>query len=352
LHQFALPKHAERSVSLWLAVVAILLIAMILLGGMTRLTDSGLSITEWKPVTGALPPLTLSGWQAEFAKYQQIPEFKLQNSAMTLGEFQAIYWWEWGHRLLGRLIGLVVIVPLVLFWIRGYLSRSLKPRLVVLFLMGGFQGFLGWWMVSSGLGGLGDLLDVSAYRLVIHLGMALLILGLTFWTFMDVRWCRGRRDWRASLSNARLSWFLLALLFGQFLLGGFVAANDGGKLANHWPLLQTSFFPETYGDLVPFWRNWFEDGLVAQFHHRIGAYIIALVTAWFVWRLRKERFPALRRLGVGVGAIILAQIGLGVWTVLAVAPMHLAVAHQFLALVSFLVVLNATHACSRYYLSS
>ncbi len=324
-----------------------MLVAMILVGGLTRLTDSGLSITEWKPITGALPPLSTADWQSEFHKYQQIPEFLLQNSAMSLAEFQAIYWWEWGHRLLGRLIGLVVAIPLVIFWVLGFFDRPLKIRLVILFLLGGLQGFLGWWMVSSGLGGLGALLDVSPYRLVIHLGMALVILAISQWTWLDVARTSRRQGWQAERQMGRYSVGLLGLLYLQILLGGFVAANDGGLVGNTWPLIEGGLLPQSYGDLSPFWRNGFEDPMIAQFQHRIGAYLVLIFGLAFGWASLRQKTPELRRFGVWIVGLIGLQVVLGIWTLLAVSPIHLAIAHQFLALLTFMAMVNAAHACSK-----
>jgi len=352
VHQFAIPKRAIKPVSIWLLVIVFSLLAIIVLGGLTRLTDSGLSITEWKPITGILPPLSLLDWQSEFQKYQQIPEFKLQNASMTLAEFQTIYWWEWGHRVLGRVIGLAVFVPLVIFWTMGFLSKGLKIRLSILFVLGGLQGFIGWWMVSSGLGGLGDTLDVSPYRLVIHLGLALFILGMTAWTFFDVALSERRRSWRAKVRSYRAVWVLLVLVYIQFLLGGFVAGNDGGMVANTWPLIEGGLAPASYGDLVPFWRNWFETPVVTQFHHRLGAYLVLGMGLWVAFTISREKIPELRQMGRAVILILMAQMVLGIWTLLAVSPLELAIAHQFVALLTFLIVLNLTHASSRFYLSS
>ncbi len=352
MRQFQVPQHAIKPLSVWLLIVIGLLMAMIVLGGMTRVTDSGLSITEWKPVTGVVPPLSEAAWQQEFQKYQQIPEYKLQNTHMDVNDFKAIYWWEWGHRLLGRAIGLVVLLPLVFFWVRGFLSTGLKVRLAGLFVLGGLQGFMGWWMVSSGLGGLGDLLDVSPYRLVAHLGLALIILAISVWTWMDLMLTSKRKGWKVSSSLLATAWVLLGLVFVQFLLGGFVAGNDGGLVANTWPLIDGALIPASYGDLLPLWRNWFEDPLITQFHHRMGAYIVLIATIFLVWKSRKEPQAELRRSIFWVGLVIVAQILLGIWTLLAVSPISLALVHQFLALVSFLVVLNVTHGGSRLQRSS
>ncbi|MBL4616418.1 MAG: COX15/CtaA family protein [Robiginitomaculum sp.] len=352
MHQFDLKRRVEKPIAIWLMVIVVMLIAMIVVGGLTRLTDSGLSITEWKPVTGIVPPLSAEAWQSEFEKYQQIPEYKLQNKSMSIHEFKGIYWWEWGHRVLGRTIGFVVLLPMIFFWLRGMLCTGLKLRLSVLFVLGGFQGYLGWWMVHSGLGGLGDLLDVSPYRLVIHLGMALIILGLTLWTWMDIRLSEHRRYWQTQSNLTRLAWFLLVLVFAQLLLGGFVAGNDGGYIANTWPLIDGGLVPASFGDLQPFWRNWFENPLVAQFNHRIGAYLVLIVTLAYLWQVFKQKKIELRLFGLLVATVISLQVLLGIWTLVAVSPIPLAAAHQFLALLAFLSVLGAVHASSRYYRSS
>jgi len=347
VRQFQLSQRAASAVSVWLMVVIVMLMAMIVLGGMTRVTDSGLSITEWKPVTGAIPPLSEAAWQAEFDKYKQIPEYKLQNTHMDLPDFKAIYWWEWSHRLLGRAIGLVVLLPLIFFWARGFLSAALKVRLVGLFALGSLQGFMGWWMVSSGLGGLGDLLDVSPYRLVAHLGLALIILAVSVWTWMDIKFAPKRLNWQMSTTLATTAWVLLGLVFVQFLLGGFVAGNDGGLVANTWPLIEGGWMPTTRGDLLPSWRNWFETPIITQFHHRIGAYLVLAVALFLFWQSKREPQQELHRAAVLAVLVILAQVILGVWTLLAVSPIILALSHQFLALICFLLVLNIVHAGSK-----
>jgi len=204
--------NAARPISFWLFIVTGFLVAMIVVGGATRLTDSGLSITEWKPITGAIPPLSQKAWQAEFSKYQQIPEYKLQNSTMSLDDFKAIYRWEWGHRLLGRIIGFVVLIPMLVFAARRQISAPLGRRLLLLLGLGAFQGALGWWMVSSGLGGLSERIDVSAYRLAMHMGMALIILGISLWTAFNVR----AKDAAgiASQDMRRAAFAFLALVWG------------------------------------------------------------------------------------------------------------------------------------------
>lgn len=352
MHQFTMPHRARRPVAIWLVVVVVLLLSMIIVGGLTRLTNSGLSITEWKPVSGVIPPISSADWQAEFNNYKKIPQYRLENQDMTLSQFKSIFWWEWSHRLLGRTIGFVVLIPLIAFWIKGYMGRGLKIRLGMLFVLGGLQGLIGWWMVYSGLGSMGDLISVSPYRLVTHFGMALILLGITLWTFLDVASADKRRMWNASLELARLSWALLLLVFVQLLLGGMVAANDGGKIANTWPLMGQGFFPQDWGMLHPFWRNLFEDGLIAQFFHRMGAYAILLFSLFIFFRARRESAFELHQQSNILMFAVLVQVGLGIWTLLAVAPVSLSSAHQYMALIVFLAALNMTHASSRYYLSS
>ncbi len=329
---------SSRPISLWLFIVTGFLVAMIVVGGATRLTDSGLSITEWKPVTGAIPPLSDADWLAEFEKYQQIPEYKLQNSTMNLVEFKSIYWWEWGHRLLGRLIGFVVLIPMVVFAVRGQITGWLGRRLFLLLGLGAMQGALGWWMVSSGLGGLDERLDVSAYRLAAHMGMALIILGIAFWTALDVR--GGGNTNQHTLAFRWAAYGFLVLVWGQAILGAFVAGTDGGYIYNTWPLMDGGFIPETYGALSPFWRNLFENPAAAQFDHRIGAY---LVFAFAITMAFAVRGTGLRH-GAGLVLVLVgAQVLLGIWTLLAVTPVSLGIAHQALGALVFLGAARLAH---------
>ncbi len=322
---------AARPISLWLIIVTGFLVAMIVVGGATRLTDSGLSITEWKPVTGALPPMSEAAWQEEFQKYQQIPEYKLQNRGMSLSEFKGIYYWEWGHRLLGRLIGFVVLIPMLIFAARRQIKPALGRRLLLLLGLGAAQGALGWWMVSSGLGGLDERLDVSAYRLATHMGMALIILGLAFWTALDVRACEA-----IAVTTRRMATGFLAIVWVQVILGAFVAGTDGGYINNTWPLMDGGLLPDTYGVLSPFWRNFFENPAAAQFDHRIGAYLVfafAVLMAVTAWR---SGTASVRHAVGGILVLVSAQVLLGIWTLLAVTPVPLGIAHQALGVMVFL----------------
>ncbi|PHS28364.1 MAG: heme A synthase [Robiginitomaculum sp.] len=328
-------------IALWLFIVTGFLVVMIVVGGATRLTDSGLSITEWKPVTGAIPPLSETAWQAEFEKYQQIPEYRLQNRGMSIAEFKTIYRWEWGHRLLGRLIGFVVLIPMLVFAFKGQVTRRLGRRLLLLLGFGALQGALGWWMVSSGLGGLDDRLDVSAYRLATHMGMALIILGFAYWTALDVR--QGEHPPQTDNSFARIAPGFMALVWLQAMLGAFVAGTDGGFINNTWPMMDGGFIPEGYGHLSPFWRNFFENPAAAQFDHRMGAYLVlisAVFMAMIAWR---NTNPAIKRAAGLVLALVCAQVLLGIWTLLAVTPVPLGIAHQALGAVVFLGTVRLAH---------
>lgn len=332
---------ASRPIALWLFIVTAFLVAMIVVGGATRLTDSGLSITEWKPVTGAIPPLSEAAWQAEFEKYQQIPEYRLQNRGMSLSEFKSIYRWEWGHRLLGRLIGFVVLIPMLVFAFKGQITRRLGRRLLLLLGFGAFQGALGWWMVSSGLGGLDDRLDVSAYRLATHMGMALLILGFAFWTALDVY--QGERPSQPDRRFARMAAGFMALVWVQAILGAFVAGTDAGFINNTWPMMDGGFLPDAYGRLSPFWRNFFENPAAAQFDHRIGAYLVfigAIVVTLTAWR---RATPPLKKAAGLVLVLVCAQVLLGIWTLLAVTPVPLGIAHQALGALVFLSAVRLAH---------
>ncbi len=336
---FSAPEHA-CTLGVWLIIVTVFLVAMIVVGGATRLTDSGLSITEWKPVTGALPPLNAAAWDAEFEKYRQIPEYKQQNLGMSLDEFKSIYRWEWGHRLLGRLIGFVVLIPMGVFAYQRRINARLGRRLGLLLALGAVQGAIGWWMVSSGLGGLEERLDVSAYRLAIHLGMALLLLGLSYWTVLDVRQIN-----RAPIARPMraLAFGFLGLILVQAILGGFVAGNDGGYVHNSWPLMSGHWLPVDYDVLNPYWRNFIENPAAAQFNHRIGAYLVfacAIGLAGIAWRTGNA---VVRRVGGVILLLVGAQVVLGIWTLLAVTPLPLGIAHQALGAMVFLSAVHLAH---------
>lgn len=315
-----------RLVRTWLLVVAGLVVAMVVVGGATRLTHSGLSITEWKPILGTIPPLSDADWQDAFSKYQQIPEYKMINRGMSLAEFKALYWWEWSHRLLGRLIGVVFLVPFVIFWWRGWLAPGLALRLGGVFALGGLQGVAGWYMVASGLA---ERTDVSQYRLALHLGLAVLILAAILW--LVLRLGRPAADW------ARTGWavwsggFLLGLVVLQIILGAFVAGLDAGLSHNTWPLMDGRLFPDGLFAMSPLWLNAFENVATVQFNHRMVAYGVALfagLVALAHWRIGSAAAGSARMLL----AMVLGQVALGVWTLLAAVPIGLGLAHQLLAM--------------------
>lgn len=333
------PARARRTggwpVALWLLLLTAMVVAMVLVGGLTRLTDSGLSITEWRPVTGAIPPLSEAHWQEEFAKYQRIPEYQLQNAGMSLAEFKQIYWWEWAHRFLGRAIGVVFLIPFLVFLAQRRISAPLGWRLAGLFVLGGVQGAVGWWMVASGLS---DRLDVSQYRLAAHLGLAFLILALLFWTTLDVWPDRRGAGTSAGVRKGALA--LAALVFLQILLGAFVAGLDAWLIHNTWPLMDGGLVP----DLPPMTPALaFEDRSLAQFNHRMGGYAVvagATTLAFAAWRLTSG--AARRRLAL-IAALAWAQVALGVATLLTVGSIHAGAAHQAGAVALLLAALSLAH---------
>jgi heme a synthase len=321
----------SRAVRLWLYAVAALVLAMVLVGGATRLTESGLSITEWKPVTGVAPPLSQDGWRAEFEKYQATPQYRAMNSGMSLEAFKTIYWWEWTHRVLGRLVGVAFLLPFLFFLWRGWVSTSLRPRLWFIFGLGALQGAVGWWMVASGLA---DRVEVSQYRLATHLLLACLIYVALILTAQ-------RLDQRAAPFGAvpgRIragAVALLVLVLAQIYLGALVAGLRAGYAYNTWPLIDGALVPDAARLLfeTPLWRNFFENILTVQLDHRVLAYaifLIALVHAIDVGRTVKAR-------GVRAGAFallgaIVVQIALGVATLLWVVPLSLGLLHQAMAM--------------------
>lgn len=319
-------------VGVWLLIVSFLVFCMVIVGGATRLTDSGLSITQWAPIKGAIPPLTAADWAAEFELYRAIPEYIQQNKGMSLADFQFIYWWEWSHRFLGRFVGLVFALPLIGFLITKQIRKGLAPWLGAMFLLGGLQGAIGWWMVSSGLSG--DRLDVAAYRLATHLSMAFMLMALTAWTAMDL--LAPKRV--GSGDGAVLPWIVLfvAFLATQIVMGAFVAGTDAGMVNNDWPTFAGGLYPKDYAALQPFAQNLVENRSTIQFNHRVGAYIIA-IAAVFLWlKSRKSLDAAVRFWGNIVGGLVVAQvvlgiatlIGYGIWTPPQTKGVILGIGHQ------------------------
>lgn len=326
----------------WLMIMFALVAIMIAVGGLTRLTDSGLSITEWAPVTGALPPMSEVAWQTEFDKYRAIPEYQLQNKGMTLDEFKSIYWWEWGHRQLGRVIGLVWAVGFLGLLVSRKMPQGWTGRLLGLGALGGLQGAIGWWMVSSGLRE--GMLDVASYRLAIHLGLAFVILGVIAWYIL--RLSRSAADLlqarRAGLPRMwALSSILMGLVFVQILLGALVAGIDAGRAYPDWPLMAGGLLPPDPFGLTPLWRNFFEDAGLVQFMHRMTGYFV-LAYGLITWA-RARRIANLRtRFAFNtVLAMMLLQTVLGIFTVIYSAPAHIAIVHQVGAVVLWVLILRA-----------
>jgi len=307
------------AIRIWLLLMAALVFCMVLVGGAVRLTDSGLSITEWQPLLGAIPPLNEGDWLVAFEKYRQIPEYALVNKGMSLEEFKFIYWWEWSHRLLGRLIGIAFLLPFMFFWWKGYLTRPLTLRLAVIFILGGLQGALGWYMVASGLS---ERVDVSQYRLAAHLVLATVIFGAIIWVALGLG--KERQAFRGAHP-----WFtmtLVVLIVVQVGMGGFVAGIDAGMGYNTWPLMDGRLIPDGLWVMNPAWRNLFENAMTVQFFHRLIAYVIAVCVVIYVWRRRTS--PAL-----ALVAVVALQIVIGILTLVHQVPLTLALIHQGGALV-------------------
>lgn len=319
------------AVRVWLYLIVALVFAMVMLGGATRLTDSGLSITEWKPIHGVIPPLNQAEWDEEFAKYKLIPQYEQMNKGMSLDEFKAIFWWEWAHRFLGRFVGFVFFVPLVFFWATGRIEPWLKPRLVALFALGGLQGGIGWWMVASGLV---DRISVSQYRLAVHLTVASGILAYALWLAQRLGHRHVEPASPTAAEGARSRAMLLIVLgLLQIFLGGLVAGLHAGLTYNTWPLMDGDMVPSGLLMMEPVWRNFFENITTVQFQHRCGAYLLLAVALWHWLALSRRGAPRGLRLHAvhAVGAILL-QACLGIATLLLVVPFGFALAHQALAI--------------------
>ena len=321
--------HAVRN---WLFFMLLLVGAMIVLGGATRLTNSGLSITEWAPIRGALPPLSTEAWLSEFQKYQQIPEFMAEHSDMDLAGFKIIYFWEWSHRQLGRLIGLVYALPFFYFLFRRRLPQGQALKFFSIMVLIGVQGAIGWWMVASGL--VNDRVDVSQYRLATHLGVAFIILGALFWLWRNQAEGWPRKTYDKTL--VKRTTLLAGLVFLQIIAGAFVAGLKAGRTYNTWPLMDGDVIPAGYGSMSPFWRNMFENIGAVQFNHRTLAYIILAATIWVF--ITSKRQPRIRRNMIIFKAALLWQIILGIYVLLTGDALWLALLHQFSAIFVWLTV--------------
>ena len=323
-----------RAIHIWLAAIAALIVAMILVGGATRLTDSGLSITEWQPIMGAVPPLSEADWTQAFEAYQKIPEYTEIKRGMSLEEFKTIYWWEWAHRFLGRLIGAAFFVPFVVFWLAGYIPRTLLPRLIGLFLLGGLQGAVGWYMVKSGLVAR---TDVSQYRLAAHFGVALLILGYALWLLFGLgNEPRAPRAEPASRATAWVAGLILALIFVQLLAGALVAGLDAGMGFNTWPLINGAVVPPGLGEASPWYLNLFENPLTVQFDHRMLGYSVVLASlGQLAWVAARGAPQPLLGSALTLALLAVLQAVIGIWTLLLAVPIPLGLAHQAGAIAVF-----------------
>ncbi len=339
------PQYARRGIAIWLALLFALVVAMIVVGGMTRLTDAGLSITEWKPVTGALPPMDAAAWEVEFERYREIPQYEILNPDMTLAEFKRIYWWEWGHRQLGRVIGLIWAAGFLGFLALRKIPPGWVPRLLGLGVLGGAQGAIGWWMVSSGLES--GMIAVASYRLAVHLGLAFAILGLIAWYVLRLN--RGESELlqaHRQRNPALMRWGTVLTLaaFAQILLGALVAGIDAGRGYIDWPLMGGEVFPSDAFNIAPAWRNFLENPALVQFNHRLMGYALAILGALAWWRSRRSSMLHVRRAFDAMGIALAVQLALGVATVLHAAPWQIAIVHQLGAVALFVLILRARFA--------
>jgi heme a synthase len=327
---------SRRAVGLWLLCVAAMIVAMVVVGGLTRLTGSGLSITQWDPIVGAIPPLSQADWLGAFHKYQQIPQYRFENQGMTLEAFKGIFWWEWAHRFLGRAIGVVFFVPFLWFAFTGAIAKKDWPRMLLLFALGGLQGFVGWWMVESGIETTTNV-SVAPYRLAVHLGVAVLLLGAVLWIALEyLRGIPSPPTGERVRVRGRLAFGFLALVYMQLLLGALVAGLHAGLIYNTWPSMDGRAFPEHPFFIVPWWKNFFENPGLAQLDHRLGAYLVALSAFALWWMGRRACLAGLaKRSSNAVLHIALFQIVLGIATLLLQVPIWLAALHQLTAALLF-----------------
>ncbi|MGE3989201.1 COX15/CtaA family protein [Pseudorhodoplanes sp.] len=335
-HQRHLP-----AIRTWLLIVAALVVATLIVGGATRLTESGLSIVEWKPVTGVLPPLTEAQWTAEFEKYRQIPQYREINRGMSLSEFKTIFWWEWAHRLLGRVIGAVFLIPFLFFLWRGWIGRELRWPLAGLFALGAIQGAVGWWMVSSGLT---ERVSVSQYRLAFHMMLACVIYAAIVWIVARMKPADGVAVPVRLRASAVV---LLVLVLLQIYLGALVAGLDAGLTYNTWPQIDGALIPsaERLWFETPLWRNFFENALTVQFNHRMLAYLILLWALWHSFDTgRSTRDRTVRAYATLLVLLMVMQAMIGIATLLYAVPIALALLHQAMAILLLTVAVLQTAA--------
>jgi cytochrome c oxidase assembly protein subunit 15 len=329
------PDH--KAIATWLLACCAVIFGMIILGGVTRLTGSGLSMVEWAPIMGILPPLNQTEWQETFLLYQQFPEYLIKNFHMTLDDFKSIFWFEYGHRLLGRSIGMIFLFPFLYFLVRGKIEKSLTPKLITMFILGGLQGLMGWYMVKSGL--VNDP-HVSQYRLTAHLGLAVVIYAYMFWVALGLLYPK-TNDTSASSDTknsnngiGHLSLIITSIIIITILSGGFVAGTHAGFAFNTFPLMNGKLIPDGLFEQTPLWRNFFENIVTVQFDHRVLATILFTIIPVFWFKAGKIELQSLARTGTHLLlAALILQITLGISTLLLVVPVALAAAHQAGAIV-------------------
>ncbi|HEY6242221.1 MAG TPA: COX15/CtaA family protein [Burkholderiales bacterium] len=332
----------DRAVAIWLLACCALVFAMVVVGGITRLTHSGLSIVEWQPIVGTLPPLSDAAWQETFHKYQQTPEYRQVNPDMNLAGFKNIFWWEYAHRLLGRLIGAAFLLPLLWFALRGKISRGLTWKLAGIFALGALQGAMGWYMVQSGLA---DDPRVSQYRLTAHLGIAVLIYAAMLWIALDLLLPRAHPRAAQAEPLRRFAVALAALVFAMVLSGGLVAGIRAGLAYNTFPLMNGRVVPTEILALEPWYLNFSSNLATVQFDHRLIAWLLAFLVPWYWLRVIRAAVPRRAKLSAHLLLCALAlQIALGIATLLLAVPLPLAAAHQAGALLVFGAALLAAHS--------
>jgi heme a synthase len=335
---------ARRAVSIWLFTVCVMLLGVTALGGATRLTGSGLSIMDWQPVSGSLPPLSVAEWDRLFTIYKTIPQYKMQPAGFDLASFQHIFWLEWTHRLLGRLTGIAFLLPLIVFALMGQIRRKLLPGLIVIFCLGGLQGFVGWFMVSSGF--FPDSAHVQTLRLVAHLTVALVLYSAILWVAMT-EWVPFPPPVPGALGLRRLIWAVIVMTALTIIAGGFTAGSRAGYVFNTFPLMNGHLIPPGYAALTPFWMNWFHTLAAIQFDHRLlatGTALLALAAA--IWGASRRALlpPGPRDAMLALGAVVLVQYALGVATLLLVVPVDIATLHQLVAVLLLSAALIALHS--------
>ena len=331
----------NQSVLIWLVVISVLLCAMVLIGGATRLTDSGLSITVWHPITGVFPPLSDNAWFDEFILYQGVPEYEIVNKGMTIDEFKTIYLWEWFHRNFGRLIGILYAVPFIFFVTRGNVKGKLAMRLTGILVLGGVQAWVGWYMVQSGLS---EGIDVSQYRLAIHLGLAFTILGVTLWTIFDLAFInQGISDTPRRIKITAMA--LFALIYLQVLSGALVAGLRAGLSYNTWPSMNGDMIPDGMLVIAPWYFNFFENALTVQFDHRLIAYTLVVVAIGHAVQTNRAAVAnQIIRSARWIVFLLCGQVFLGIATLVNSVPIWLGLIHQAMAIIVFIAACNHLHA--------